>query len=337
MNQFLLSALLGTSVIFGGNLLDNYDGRFESNYWLGDTTDTSTPRESVQSEQFYPARPLVRSLIFPGWGQIYNRSPWWKPVLFAGIEIAGISGWYQWNKKAEELRLDYEKFADDHWSMYNWITNTIELQDILFDSLTSLGYNWDPDVQLIGTHHLDIVYNNQLFSSDCLYMEEEFNFGEDQCLLPGIEGDPPASVYNPWIATILNMDLENDPDSISVIKDRDYYENIGKYDQFVAGWEGILENYIIQFKDVGDTTEIIISSPLKNDYLNQRNNSNEYLSMATYSVSAVMFNHIISAFEAVWSSTSQSRKNKTIETSAQLIYSKYANYGIGGISLSIRF
>ena len=67
MNQFLLSALLGTSVIFGGNLLDNYDGRFESNYWLGDTTDTSTPRESVQSEQFYPARPLVRSLIFPGW------------------------------------------------------------------------------------------------------------------------------------------------------------------------------------------------------------------------------------------------------------------------------
>jgi len=334
MYQILLSALLGISITFGDNLLDNYDGRFESNHWIGDTTYMTTPEGSVESENLYPARSLVRSLIFPGWGQIYNKSPWWKPVLFAGIEIAGISGWYQWNNKAEKLRLDYEKFADEHWSLYNWFTNTSALQTLIKNEL---GEEWNSDVQIIGTHHLDIVYNNQLFSSDCLYMEEESFYDDDQCLLPGIEGDPPASAYNSWIVGLLNMDSENDPDSISVIKDRDYYENIGKYDQFVAGWDGILEDYIIQFKDVGDTTEIIISSPLKNDYLNQREDSNEYLNMATYSVSAVMFNHIFSAFEAVWSSTSQSRNNETIETSAKLIYNKYADYGIGGISFSIRF
>ncbi|SVE31420.1 uncharacterized protein METZ01_LOCUS484274, partial [marine metagenome] len=66
MNQFILSVLLVTSVIFGENLLDNYDGRFESNYWLGDTTDVSTPEGSVKPEQLYPANSLVRSLIFPG-------------------------------------------------------------------------------------------------------------------------------------------------------------------------------------------------------------------------------------------------------------------------------
>ena len=334
MSQYLLSALLGISIIFGDNLLDNYDGRFESNYWFGDTTHITTPAGSVESEHLYPARSLVRSLIFPGWGQIYNKSPWWKPVLFAGIEIAGISAWHQWNNKAEKLRLDYEKFADEHWSIYNWFNNTSALQTLIKNEL---GEEWNPDVQIIGTHHLDIVFNNQLFSSDCLYMEEENFFDDDQCLLPGIEGDPPASAYNSWIVGLINMDLENNPDSISVIKDRDYYENIGKYDQFVAGWDGILEDYIIQFKDVGDTTEIIISSPLKIDYLNQREDSNEYLNMATYSVSAVMFNHIFSALEAVWSSTSQSRNNKTTETSAKLIYNKYADYGIGGISFSIRF
>ena len=113
MNQVILSALLGTPFIFGGNLLDNYDGRFESNYVLRDTTDISTAEQSVESKQLYPARSLVRSLIFPGWGQIYNKSPWWKLVLFAGVEIAGISGWRQWNQKAERLRLDYENFADD--------------------------------------------------------------------------------------------------------------------------------------------------------------------------------------------------------------------------------
>ena len=98
-----------------------------------------------------------------------------------------------------------------------------------------------------------------------------------------------------------------------------------------------MENYIIKYKDVGDTTEIIISSPDKNDYVNQRANSNEYLNMATYAASAIMFNHVISAFEAVWTATRQSRKNKPIETSANLIYDKHAQYGIGGISFSVRF
>ena len=60
---------------------------------------------------------------------------------------------------------------------------------------------------------------------------------------------------------------------IEVIKDCDFYENIGKYDQFVAGWEGILENYVIQFVDVGDSTEIIITSPIKEEYLNLRNSA----------------------------------------------------------------
>ena len=134
MSQFILSVLLFTSIIFGGNILDNYDGRFESHYVLMDTTDISTSEESLKPEQIYPARSLLRSLIIPGWGQLGNKSPWWKPVLFAGVEIAGIAGWYKWNKKAEKLRLDYEKFADTHWSIFNWITNTTELQEILLDT-----------------------------------------------------------------------------------------------------------------------------------------------------------------------------------------------------------
>ena len=329
MSQFILSVLLFTSIIFGGNILDNYDGRFESHYVLMDTTDISTSEESAKPEQIYPARSLLRSLIIPGWGQLDNKSPWWKPVLFAGVEIAGIAGWYKWNKKAEKLRLDYENFADEHWSLYSWITNTIILQDLLSDSLASLGYNWDPDVQIIGTHHLNIIYDKKMYSSDCFGIAD---YSSTQCYFSGYENYTP-SLFNSWIDTF----FVNNPDSISVISNRDYYENVGKYDQFVAGWEGILDNYIIKYKNVGDSTEIIISSPLKNDYLNQRENSNEYLNMATYAASAIMFNHVISALEAVWTSTRQSRKNKSVETSAKLIYDKHAQYGIGGISFSVIF
>ena len=59
--------------------------------------------------------------------------------------------------------------------------------------------------------------------------------------------------------------------------------------------------------------------------------------MATYAASAIMFNHVISALEAVWTSTRQSRKNKSVETSAKLIYDKHAQYGISGISFSVIF
>lgn len=318
-----------TSIIFGGNLLENYDGRFEPNYILSDTTDISTSEESVNSKQIYPARSLVRSLIFPGWGQIYNQSPWWKSVLFAGVEIAGIAGWLEWNKKAEGVRLDYENFADNKWSILNWITFTQQLSDIISDSLPA----WDTDVKIEGTHHLDIVYNDQIYSSDCLYdLNWDMEGGEDDCTLPGTPDGMDEDLYNTaYIPTL----IENG--SINVIKDRDYYENIGKYDQFVAGWDEILGNYIIQYKDVGDTTEIIISSSIKDNYLSQREKSNEYLTMATYAVSAVMFNHILSAFEAVWTSTRKTRETKPIDTSVKLIYDKYAQYGVGGVSFSINF
>ena len=66
-----------------------------------------------------------------------------------------------------------------------------------------------------------------------------------------------------------------------------------------------------------------------------RYKSNTYLKMATYTVSAVMFNHVISALEAVWTSQSDARKKKTYDTSIGLFYNKNTQYGIGGLSLAI--
>ena len=59
--------------------------------------------------------------------------------------------------------------------------------------------------------------------------------------------------------------------------------------------------------------------------------------MATYAVSAVMFNHVISAFEAVWTSTRQTGKKEEVKTSVNLNYGKHARYGLSGITFSIRF
>ena len=131
---------------------------------------------------------------------------------------------------------------------------------------------------------------------------------------------------------------------VSVLRDRDFYENIGKYDQFVGGWNdcygsGNIQQWFEVEKDVGDSTEIIISTKNKQDYVNQRGLSNDYLNMAKYAVSVVMFNHVISALEAVWSTQIRNRpkKEQKVQTNVGLLYDQHSKYGVGGIAISLNW
>ena len=90
---------------------------------------------------------------------------------------------------------------------------------------------------------------------------------------------------------------------------------------------------------MGDSTEIIISTPNKEYYVGQRARSNDYLNMAKYAVSAVMFNHVISALEAVWSTQIRNRpkKEQKVQTNVGLLYDQHAKYGVGGIAVSLHW
>ena len=129
---------------------------------------------------------------------------------------------------------------------------------------------------------------------------------------------------------------------VSVLRDRDFYENIGKYDQFVGGWtdcygQGNNQQWFEVYKDVGDSVETIITTPSKEDYVDQRAQSNDYLNMAKFAISAVMFNHVISAMDAVWSTQSSNRpkKEKKVKTDVGLLYDKFSRFGVGGVSISL--
>ena len=70
------------------NDLYNLDDRFLSNYYF---FQDSIENEIINQNQtddtliVYPAKPMLYSLIFPGLGQWYNKSPLWKIGLFSGI------------------------------------------------------------------------------------------------------------------------------------------------------------------------------------------------------------------------------------------------------------
>ena len=328
MKYFSLILFFVTTILSGNGILSNYDNRFEALLWMksehSSLQDALTELSDSTLVQSYPARALLRSLVFPGWGQMYNKSPWWKTALFAGIEVAGIVGIVQLNKKAENLRLDFEAFADEHWNFSRWIRNTpltkshwtsdLNIPDVWnYNGVDTTMY----DVIIDGTHSLSVLFQEQLYSTPC------FNDTSHYC-------DP---LYN-YEDELL--------DFMQVVRDLHFYENIGKYDQFVGGWDDLgnaandsTQGWWIKEKRTEDGTEILIMTRNKDKYLDMRYESDTYLKMATYAVSAVMFNHVISALEAVWTTQSNARHEKTYDTSIGLYYNKNTKYGIGGLSFAI--
>ena len=301
----------------GANDLYNLDSRFQpvlsTNFFFLNQDSLPAALEIVEQEDslvVYPARPMLYSLILPGVGQWYNKSPAWKIGLFAGIEVASIFSGLQWRKKAEDIRLKYEIFADQNWDLQTWVDNTLN---------TPLG-NY-ADVHINGTHKLILVLSGSL-------AEQYGNYVSSDSLENNAH----------WVYT----------GEVNVLRDRDFYENIGKYDQFVGGWTDCYDPSDIQYtfpqwfeveKDVGDSTEIIISTPNKQDYVGQRARANNYLNMAKYAVSAVMFNHVISALEAVWATQIRNRpkKEQKVQTNVGLLYDQHATYGVGGIAVSLHW
>ena len=209
------------------NDLYNLDSRFlpmlSTNFFSLDQDSLPVAPEIVDPEDslaVYPARPMLYSLILPGIGQWYNKSPAWKIGLFAGIEAASIFSGLQWEKKAEDIRLQYELFADQNWDLETWVFNTLN---------TPIG-NY-ADVHINGTHKLTLSLTGSL-------AEQYGNYVSSDSLENNAH----------WVYT----------GEVNVLRDRDFYENVGKYDQFVGGWTDCFgpTNNQLWFeveKDVGDS------------------------------------------------------------------------------------
>ncbi|MFL3013511.1 MAG: DUF5683 domain-containing protein [Candidatus Neomarinimicrobiota bacterium] len=277
----------------------------------------STKLVVEKDSTFYPGKPLLLSLVVPGLGQFYNKEPLWKPGIFIATEIVSITSIMYANKKADKIRMDYQNFADENWNVKDWWTFTqsgpevIENNDLFFTDNKLKAMR-----DYVGTHHLTIhlkgdlvnLFNTEFLSSDSLSM---------------------LSGYL-------------DSDNLSMVKDRHYYENIGKYDQFVGGWSDVSTNWYWEEKDVGDSTEIVIKTPMKQNYLDERYKSNQWLSFAKFSVSAMMFNHVISGLEAVWANRSlKNKKNgedvKKVNLDLGLLFNPSNSYGVGGLSFRVNF
>jgi hypothetical protein len=93
-------------------------------------------------------------------------------------------------------------------------------------------------------------------------------------------------------------DWQDVRDRIDLEKEYHFYENISKYKQFKQGWDDWRD-----YKDDPDYQVIQRSSPNQEKYADMRKYANDLLKRSTYFSSAIMFNHLISAFDAYFRTT----------------------------------
>ena len=277
----------------------------------------STKLVVEKDSTFYPGKPLLLSLVFPGLGQVYNKEPLWKPGVFIATEIVSITSIMYANKKADEIRMDYQKFADENWNVKDWWNFTQSGPEVIENNGLYFTDNKLKAMRdYVGTHHLTIHLKGDLVN----LFNTEFLTSDSLSILSGYL----------------------DSDDLSMVKDRHYYENIGKYDQFVGGWSDVSTSWYWEEKDVGDSTEIVIKTPMKQSYLDDRYKSNQWLSFAKFSISAMMFNHVISGLEAVWANRSIKNEKsgedaKKVDLDLGLLFNPSNSYGVGGLSFRVNF
>ena len=277
----------------------------------------STKLVVEKDSTFYPGKPLLLSLVVPGLGQVYNKEPIWKPGIFIATEIVSITSIMYANKKADEIRMDYQKFADENWNVKDWWNFTQSGPEVIENNGLYFTDNKLKAMRdYVGTHHLTIHLKGDLVN----LFNTEFLTSDSLSILSGYL----------------------DSDDLSMVKDRHYYENIGKYDQFVGGWSDVSTSWYWEEKDVGDSTEIVIKTPMKQSYLDDRYKSNQWLSFAKFSISAMMFNHVISGLEAVWANRSIKNEKsgedaKKVDLDLGLLFNPSNSYGVGGLSFRVNF
>jgi hypothetical protein len=140
-----------------------------------------------------------------------------------------------------------------------------------------------------------------------------------------IEGDSAAALagdttsYVGWLWT--EHDVLDDEDTLVADdfthhlpdwRDQQYYEMIGKYDQFRAGWDDYWLDPAKYEERINDTLGFRYISPNRERYETMRKDANDLLDRANKFIIVSMLNHLISAFDAALAAN-RYNKNKAAD------------------------
>jgi hypothetical protein len=226
-------------------------------------------QDNYEEKKRTPILAAGMSLIIPGSGQFYNED-YWLTALFLAVEAAGITTAIIYNNKGDDQTVFFENYANENWAASKYASWSLE------NAARLTGYTQEE----VDNQNFDIYNNDGSVNWSELNRLESF-IGSEQ-----------STGYSHHLAPF---------------GDQQYYEMIGKYDQFNPGWAEF--DYESDFR---------YGEPLTDQFLyysDERAKANDYYSVAKTAVIIVIANHIVSALEAAWSSH---RYNKSIQANISL-------------------
>ncbi|MFC2083834.1 hypothetical protein ACFLS9_02135 [Bacteroidota bacterium] len=232
------------------------------------------------------------SLVIPGAGEFYSES-YLKSAIFFALEVTAVSLAIVYDKKGNDQTELFENYANKSWDVSKYARWTI-------DNLET---------------HLNIVLENNLNAdnySDLFYDEDRTQVNWD--VLNQLESD-----IGGWYSHRLEQ-----------FGHQQYYEMIGKYQQFNPGWDDFDENSLFTYTH--DQRDPVTDNFEK--YSQMRGKANDFYNTASTAVIIIVANHIISALDAAWTA---SRYNKQFEVKLSLERNNFGFYSDISSNLNFKY
>ena len=323
-------------VLFGGPTIDRSNIVNEFSYFMNNTNSKTVEDTHKKKNPFLA---VVLSGIVPGAGQIYSGN-YKRGAIFLGVEIASLAYRSHYNKKGDNFVSKYKNFADEHWSFDKWIKDATTFSDeghAIYDAMINIE-----DGEYIypynNSHHIEIELNGNTYKTNSNSFK---NFYTTACSYAINNNSPCEQTEN----NPDNPDNTDNPDFFAnavVLKDHHFYEGIGKYDMFFAGWDDTEDCDDETINEEGSCSwifesnnDIVAMSANKIYYQYElRDKANKNYDYAENALSLIFINHALSLFDSFIASYVKNRdRNFNYYTSP--IYNYNNAYKIQGVNLSI--
>lgn len=209
-----------------------------------------------------PTRAFLQSFLIPGWGQLYAKSSIWKPIMFVGLEAAGWAGYTSFHGKGNDAEVVYRAYADEHWDSTRYVEGLYHTFYRRYQSPSVIEDGKGAWLDTTTYITLDTVGN------DVVEVKRSLS-------------------HHAWFK-----------EDGSRVESDEYYENIGKYNQFNSGWDDFPEVGSENFPDHPDDTLLEQISANRRKYLQLRDDANSEFNKANTMLVATVANHLLAGFWA---------------------------------------
>ena len=225
------------------------------------------------------------SLAIPGAGEAYS-GDYMKSALFVAAEAASWIIQRTYSKKGDNQEALFEAYANQHYSVVRYVNWTL-------NNLPSLTGGADSAAQFIHQ-----IYGPGGSPQNPNSVPPPFSDVNWDAL-----GAMEVAIANSGVVSGYSHQLPG-------YGTQQYYELIGKYDQFSRGWD-----------DSGSLTNPDNGLPIQSTsqrfyiYAAMRAQANDYYDIASTFASVIVINHIVSALDAFWTAT---RYNSALHASINI-------------------